>query len=401
MTNKELMERAAITTAQIATAGKLNPQQSRKFIDYVYDLSVLKTLVRLERFTPDSLEIDKIGVGNRVAVPKAEATDPMVRRMLSTSKVVLRPVDIMVPFEIGDRFRRFNLEGEDVEDTVIRMMADSLANNLDELWLGGLTAGIARLENDIFDDGSTTQYVLDSYLKLFNGFLKLAESGHVVDAANTAISAAIFNKALMAMPVKFKRARNMLKYMLSPDHEQDYREAVSGRTTPLGDNALQSENNLTPFGIELMPIALLERNPLYAEDSTANSDGTSATALQHKPISDLSLVPTTIGQQPINAYTEGAGNDYTENLTDGEWTRLGGSSITASQVVRASYRTGGKMLLTNPKNLILGIGMDVKIERARNIFKGVNEYAITVSVACEIENTDAVVLVKNLKDPTV
>jgi len=401
MTNKELMERAAITTAQIATAGKLNPQQSRKFIDYVYDLSVLKTLVRLERFTPDSLEIDKIGVGNRVAVPKAEATDPMVRRMLSTSKVVLRPVDIMVPFEIGDRFRRFNLEGEDVEDTVIRMMADSLANNLDELWLGGLTAGIARLENDIFDDGSTTQYVLDSYLKLFNGFLKLAESGHVVDAANTAISAAIFNKALMAMPVKFKRARNMLKYMLSPDHEQDYREAVSGRTTPLGDNALQSENNLTPFGIELMPIALLERNPLYAEDSTANSDGTSATALQHKPISDLSLVPTTIGQQPINAYTEGAGNDYTENLTDGEWTRLGGSSITAGQVVRASYRTGGKMLLTNPKNLILGIGMDVKIERDRNIFKGVNEYAITVSVACEIENTDAVVLVKNLKDPTV
>lgn len=400
MTNKELMERAAITTAQIAVAGKLNPQQAQKFIDYVYDLSVLKTLVRLERFTADSLEIDKIGVGNRVAVPKAEATDPMVRRMLSTSKVVLTPVEIMVPFEIGDRFRRFNLEKEGIEDTVIRMMADSLANNLDELWLGGLTAGIARLENDIFDDGSTTQYILDSYLKLFNGFLKLAESGQVVDAQDVAISASVFNKALMAMPVKYKRARNLLKYMLSPDHEQAYREAMANRATPAGDTALQSENNLTPFGIELMPVALLERNPLYAENSTANTDGTTATALVHKPITDLSLVPTTIGQAPITKYVEGAGNDYTEDLTEGEWTRLAGN-ITSGQVVRASYRTGGKMLLTNPRNLIIGIGLDVKIERDRNIFKGVNEYAITVAVAAAVENPAAMVLVKNLKDPTV
>lgn len=401
MTNAEFAERAAITTDKLVAAGKLNPEQSNKFVDYVFDLSVLRNMVRLERFTPDELQIDKIGVGGRVAVPKAEAVDPGIRRSVSTSRVSLRPVDVMVPFEIGDRFKRFNLEGDDVEDHIIRMMATQLANDLDILWLGGQAAGPAVLEGDIVDDGSTTQYIKDSYLSLFNGYLKLAESGNVVNVANASIGASVFNRALLAMPVKYRRNRTMIKYLLSPDHEQAYREGVSGRATPLGDNALQSQQNLTPFGVELMPVPLLERNPLYAEDSVANTDGTTATELTYEPVSDLVLVPTTIAKAPIDAYVEGAGNDYTEDLTNGAWTRLTGGNIGSGATIRATYRSRGKMMLTDPRNLILGIGLDITIERDRNIYRGVNEFAITVSVAAEIENTDAVVLATNIADPTL
>lgn len=398
MTNKELMERAAITTAQLAAAGKLNPEQAQRFIDYVIDESVLKTVCRMIAFRPDELVIDKIGVGNRVAVPKAEAVDPQVRRLVSTSKVSLKPVDIMVPFEISDRFVRFNVEEDAVEDHIIRMMATQLANDLDELWIGGLVPGPARLEGDIYEGGSASLYILDSYLSLFDGFLKLAESGHSVDALNAAIGGPVFNSALLAMPTKFRRMRNLLKFMTSPDHEQAYREAQSNRATPLGDTALQSLNNLTPFGVELVPIPLLERSPLYAENSVANTDGTTATTLLHKPITSLVLTPTSIGSNPIAPYTLGV--DYSQNLTLGTWTRLAGGTIPSGGTIRATYRTGGKLLLTNPQNLVLGIGTDIRIERDRNIYKSVNEYAITVSVACAIENTDAIVLVKNLEDPT-
>lgn len=401
MTNQEFAERAAITTDKLVAAGKLNPEQANKFVDYVYDLSVLRNMVRLERFTPDELQIDKIGVGSRVAVPKAEAVDPAIRRSISTSRVSLTPVDIMVPFEIGDRFKRFNIEGDDVEDHIIRMMAAQLANDLDILWLGGLAVGPAVLQSEILDDGSSTQYVKDSYLALFNGFLKLAESGNVVDMGNAAIGASVYNKALLGLPVKYRRRRDQLKYMLSPDHEQAYREGVSGRATPLGDNALQSQQNLTPFGIELMPVPLLERNPLYAENSVANTDGTTPTALTYKPISDLVIVPTTIAATPIDAYVEGAGNDYTEDLTNGEWTRLTGGNIGSGATVRTTYRSRGKMMLTDPRNLIIGLGLDITIERDRNIFRGVNEFAITVSVAAQIENVDAVVLATNIADPTL
>jgi hypothetical protein len=362
----------------------------------------LKDIGRIERFRPEEKVIDKIGVGNRVAVRKAEAADPMIRRLVTTSKVTLKPEDIMVPFEIGDRFGRHNIEGDDVEDHIIRMMAEQLANNLDELWLGGLTKMAARPESDIFDSASSTDYIGDDYLSSFSGFLQQAEAGHVVDAENAAIGAAIFNKALLAMPTKFRRNRNMIKFMLSPDHEQSYREAVSQRATPAGDNALQSQLNLTPFGVELIPVPLMERNPLYAEDSVANTDGTTATSLSFKPITSLVLTDTTLPIMPGSGITPYVlATDYTQDLTNGTWTRLAAAGIGSGATVRATYRTAGKMILTNPKNLILAIGLDIRIERDRNIYKTVNEYAITVSVDCKFENTDAVVFVKNIADPTL
>ena len=400
MTNKELMERAAITTAQIANAGKLNPEQANKFVSYTIDESVLKNVGRIERFKPEQKFIEKIGVGNRVAVRKAEATDPMVRRLISTSRVTLQPVDIMVPFEIGDRFARHNIEKEDVENTVIKEMATALANNFDELWIGGMLPMIARPESEIFLDASATNYIGDDYLNSFNGFLKQAEAGNVVDALDTAVGGPLFNKAILAMPTKFRRNRNLLKYLIAPDHEQAYREAQSQRSTPLGDAALQSTNNLPPFGIELFPIPIQERNLLYARDSVAVHS--TPVAIGDKPITDFVITPTALsilpdsGQVPYLLTT-----DYTVDLTNGTWTADSGGAIVNGSTVRLTYRVGGRMILTTPNNLILAIGLDVRIERARNIFKGVNEYAITASIDCKFENVDAVVLVKNMQDPTI
>ncbi|NIY13535.1 MAG: hypothetical protein GWM98_00905, partial [Nitrospinaceae bacterium] len=314
--------------------------------------------------------------------------------------VTLTPIDIMVPFEIGDRFMRHNIEADQVEDTIIREMATQLANNLDELWIGGMLPMVARPENDIFLDASATDYIGDDYLASFEGFLKQAEAGNVVDGENATLTGAVFNKAILAMPTKFRRNRNMIKFMTSPDHEQAYRLSQSGRATPLGDTALQSENNLTPFGIELMGIPLQERNPLYAEDSVAVHG--SPVALAYKPISDVVITPTNLPIYPgtgITPYVDPT--DYTVDLVNGTWTADAGGAILNGQTVRVTYRTGGKLILTNPSNLILAIGLDVRIERDRNIFRGTNEYAITVSVDCKFENTDAVVLVTNLEDPTL
>lgn len=402
MNNQEFMERAANTMGEIASAGILNAEQSNRFIDYVYDQSVLRNVARLERVTATERTIEKIGIGDRVAYPKAEAADPQIRRMVSSSKVTLAPQEIIVPFEVGDRLKRYNIEGESIEDHIIRMMATQLANNLDLLWLDGNTLGPAILEGDLFDDGSTTKYVKDKYLSLFNGFLKLAESGTVVDASNAALSGSVFNKAILNMPTKFRRNRSALRYMVSPDHAQGYREVMSQRSTRVGDEASLSDRDLTPFGIPLMEVPLLERNPLYVENSVANNDGTTATSLTYSPISGLVLTDTDLNENPTTAYVSGVGNDYTVSTTAGTWTRLGGGNIGSAATVKATYKTAGRMILTDPSNLIIAIQKDgIKVESDRNIYKGVDEYAITVSVACQIENTDALVLVKNIKDPTL
>lgn len=399
MDNAEFLKRAEIATDALAATGKLNPVQANRFIDFVFDISVMRQVARLERFRAEEMHIDKIGVADRVAVPAAEGVDPGVRNGVTHTRVTLAPKEIMVPFSLTDRYRRINIEGQSVDEHVIRMMADQTANNLDELFLDGNLLGPARNPSDLPQGGSTTDFVKDTYLALTNGLLKSAESGNLVDAANAPIGPSVFNDAILQMPVKFRRDPRRSTFWTSPDHEQAYRESVAGRATPLGDTALQSIANLTPFGRDLAGVPLWQRNPLYVEDSIANSDGTTATQLTNQPITNLVLTPQTLASAATPAFI--LDTDYSQDLTAGTWTRLSGQAIGSAETVKATYNAGGRMVLTDPRNLIVAIGLDITIERARNIHRRVTEWVITVAVDFQIEEDTAIVLVKNIADPTV
>lgn len=398
LSNQELIEKATVTTAALASAGKLNAAQADRFLDYVVDESQMAGISRIVRFRNEQMDVDKINVADRVAVPKPEAADPGVRRGVTTSKVTLTPKEIMVPFEIGDLFKEHNIEGDQVENHILQMMGRRLANNLEELYWDGNTVGPAALESDLYEGGSSTLYRKDTYLELFDGWLKLAESANVVDAENAPMSPNLLSRALNSMPNKFKRNRANLKYFTSWNHEQDFRETISSRASMRGDEALAGGRNLMPFGVELIPISLLSPEPQYTEDSVANSDGTTATSLSFGPISDLVLTSQTLGSTPEAKYVEDT--DYTVDETNGTWTRLGAGSIGSGATVKATYSTAGRMLLTSPSNIILALGRDITIESDRNIYKTVTEYAITVKVYVQFEEITSVVLVKNIAVPS-
>jgi hypothetical protein len=398
MTNRELIEKATITTESLAAGGLLNPEQSDKFLDYVIDETSLKGYSRIVKFKASQKYIDKINVHGRVAVPKEEAVDPGVRRGISSSRLVLEHREIMVPFEISDILKEENIEEDAIQDRIIKMMATRCANDTEELNLGGNTVGPAALENEIYEGGSTSLYIKDTLLSMYNGYLKLAAGGHVVDAAGEVISSGLISRALNAMPNKFKKNRGQLKFFMSPEHEQAYREKVSTRATQSGDAALSATGNIPAFGVELVPVGLLSSTPKYVENTVANTDGTTATALAHAPIDDLVITPTTLAGVPSAKYIEGV--DYSVNETAGTWIRLGGGSIPSGGTVKCTYKTAGRILLTNPQNMIYALGREIRIEKDRNIYKGVNEYAITLKVWAAIEETDAVVLLKNVAVPT-
>lgn len=397
ISNAELIEKATVTTAALASAGKLNPAQADAFLDYVFDETQMTGVSRTVRFRNEQMDLDKINVADRVAVPKAEAADPGVRRGVTTSKVTLAPKEIMVPFEIGDLFQEHAIE-EDVETHIVKMMATRMANNLEELYWDGNTTGPAALESDLYEGGSSTLYRKDSYLALFNGWLQLAEGGNVVDAQNEPMSPNLLSRALNAMPNKFKRNRGNLKFFSSWNHEQAFREAISSRSSMRGDEALAGATNLNPFGVELMPISLLNPEPGYVEDSVANTDGTTATALSHGPISNLVLTSSTLGNTPEAAFV--LNTDYTVDEVNGTWTRLGAGAIGSGATVKATYQTGGRLLLTQPSNIILALGRDIRIERDRNIYKTVSEFAISAKVYVQFEELSSVVLVKNIAVPS-
>jgi hypothetical protein len=397
MTNQELMEKAAILTASLADGGLLEPEQSNRFVDYVIDESSMMERARIIRFRAAQRLIEKLSVAGRVAVPKAEGVDPMIRRGVQSSKVVLEHHEIMVPFEIGDIVKEENIEGDDIEDTIVRLMATRFSNNVEELFWDANTVGPAQLESELVEGGSSTLYVKDAYLAMFNGWLQNAQSGHVVDAAGDPMSPAIMSRAIQAMPNKFKKNKAALKFWLSWDHEQAYRESVSTRATRSGDDALAATGNIPAYGIELVPVSLLNSEPLVVEDSVANNDGTTATALSYGPVTNVVITATTLDNNPTAAFIEDT--DYTVDYANGTWTRLGGGAIGSGATVKVTYQAAGMMLLTPPSNLIICIGRDVRVESQRNIFRGTVEYAVSAKVFCTFEETDAVVVVKNIAVP--
>jgi len=390
MTNQELVEKATITTHQLAAAGKLNPQQADKFIDYVVDESMLKQAARTVRFTPETLDIDKIGVGKRAAVPAAEGIDPGVRRGVNTSKISLTPKEIMVPFELGDTFREINIEGEQVEDHVIKMMATQMANDMEEMYINGDLLGQAATPADLDEGEETDKYIKDRLLALFNGWLRIADGGHIVDNAGAAIDHTLFSKMFIAMPRKFRRNRAQLRFLMPSDLEQIYRDTIAKRETAGGDVALTSSGKLMAFGIEVVPVPLMPGNPTIVEH--VQLSGTTAVSLRYKNIIAGSEVvtPSDLNRTPTTPYV-GGGTDYTLDEVNGTIVRVALGAIGDGQIVKVTYEVQSQLILTHYNNFIVGIGRDIRIERDRNIYRRVNEFAITAKVSVNFEEVDAIV----------
>jgi hypothetical protein len=390
--NEELVKKALITTDALAAQGKLNPAQADKFIDYVFDLTGLKNNARMVRFRNEEMFIDKIGIGKRVAMPATEVVSPSARRGVTTSRVTLNPKELVVPFEISDTFREVNLEGDDVEDRIIRMMATQLGNDLETLYIEGDVLGRAVLEGDILEGGSTTQYVKDGYLAMFDGWLRKADSGNILDAVGQNIGSNIFSRMINAMPAKFKRNRADLRFMTSLDLEQNFRERVSTRATAAGDVALSTKGELTPFGIPLVPFNLYPFK--YREVEHVVLAGTTAVSLRRRPVGNVVVTLATLASTPTTPFVRDT--DYTLDEAAGTIARIGGGAIADPSTVKVTYDANPTILLTHFNNLIVGIGRDIRIEKDRDIYRRTNQYAITAKVAVQYEETDALVKSVNI-----
>lgn len=389
MTNEELIRKAVITTDALAAAGKLNDAQSDQFIDFVIDVTELRGVVRTVRFRNENMVIDKIGVGQRVTVPKEEARDPSIRKGVSTSKVTLTPKEVMTPFEISDNFAENCIEGERVEDTVVRLMATQAANDYEEVMINGDTLGPAVLEADLVDGGSTTQVIKDTFLAMFNGWLRLLDSANLYDADGANFSSTVASAMIKKMPVKFRRTRRNLRFLVALDIEQNWREKVSSRATAQGDRSLVSADPVPIYGVPMAPVPLLDAEPKVVEHVTLGAYPSTA-SLRYKNLGATAYVtPNTLGSSPTTPYVETT--DYVLNRTAGTIANTTGGALAAGATVKVTYQSAAQVVLADYQNLILGIGRDVRIESDRDIYKSVNQFAITSKITVQVEEVTAVV----------
>jgi len=389
ISNEQLVDQVlqkAIDTGVLTTYGKMNPKQFDVFIDYVKDLTALNKMARVVSFTNEKMQIDKIDIGARVMQPKTEYQAPQNRLGVTTSQIELQPKSVIAAIDITDEFTDINLEGDKVKDHIMRMFATGWGNDGELLSLRGDTVGQSSLEGDVLAGGSTTQYIKDALLAMFDGWLRKADGGHVVDLNGTNIGLSVWDQLIRAMPEKFRRDKSQLRFICSPDLEQIWLTKYATRMTAGGEDAAQGKPQ-TPFGIPLVGVPQLEFLPTIVEHKTMT--GTTPQTLRYKPFSAEVGTPYTLSSTPTTKFIKDT--DYSAEYTAGTVTRIGGS-IGDGDVVKFTYKAQPQVILTHMSNLILAYGRDsMRVEKARNIHKGADEFVMTGKMDVQIENLDALV----------
>jgi hypothetical protein len=308
--------------------GLLNPEQSARFLDYMFDATVVGKLARTVRMRADTTEIDRIGVGEKLMKLAAEAENTGSNSAVQFSKISLTTKKLRLDWELSTESLEDNIEGADLEDHIARLMATQAGNDLEDVVLNG-----------------DTSLSSDNLYKAFDGIVKLAKAnGHVVDADGDAVSRAVFNNALKAMPRKYKQRRPDLRFLSGSNLIQDYLYSTS-----------QNIQNVNPQDIA----ASIIRGETAGLGGPAGFTAPFAFGI---PIVEVPLLKET------------QTGDYTSPSGD-----------------------HGDIHLTFPNNVVIGIKRDVTVYRFFWPKKDSIEYTMYTRVGCQIEQADAWVVVKNVK----
>ena len=314
--------------SEAGNGGLLNPEQSARFLDYMFDATVIGKVARTVRMKSDTAEIDRMSVGEKLMKLATEGDNDGANAAVTFSKISLTTKKLRMDWELSTESLEDNIEGADLEDHIARLMATQAGNDIEDVILNG--------------DTSLTG---DALYKSFDGAVKKAKaSGRVVDAAGAEVSREVFNKALKAMPRKYKQRRADLRFLAGSNLIQDFlyknsigtnqtipqdiaSSVIRGGVAPLGGPA----GYVAPFAFGIPIIEV----PLLSETQTGTYSGASG--------------------------------------------------------------SHGDIHLSFPNNVVIGVKRDVTVYRFFWPRKDSIEYTMYTRVGVQIEQADAWVVVKNVK----
>jgi HK97 family phage major capsid protein len=211
MSNETLEKVIRTTEVYGGLGGLLNAEQSNRFIDYMWDDTALVRTAREIRMRADTVDIDKVGVGQKLLRVATEATDDGVNAGATFTKVSITTKKFRLDWEISTESLEDNIEGAGLEDHLARLMATQAGRDIEDIAINGDTALTG-----------------DALYKGFDGWKKLALNGaHVVSGAGATVSKATWNNAIKAMPRKYKARRSELRFYTGPSIIQDWIYALT------------------------------------------------------------------------------------------------------------------------------------------------------------------------------
>jgi len=151
--NTRMLEKAVITTGELASTALLSPTQAKKFIQQVFDATPTLTIARRITMPATKYNIDKIGIGRRIARKATQNTAPGFTVPVVTTgaqvQVQLDAQEIILPWEVSLQSLEDTLEGANFEDTLMNMMTSQLGVDLEDLYWNGDTTNYAAVTLDL------------------------------------------------------------------------------------------------------------------------------------------------------------------------------------------------------------------------------------------------------------
>lgn len=213
--------------------GVLNPTQSAQFIDYIFDEMVLAQDGRRVTMRGNTMELDKVRVGSRLVAKATQAEQSGTNAAPSFTKIELTTTKFRLDYEISTESLEDNIEGQNLEDHIVRLMATQFGNDLEDIAINGrpATSGNGTYNNTLA--GFIRQVKDTSYTGAHEAAAAAATLTGIWDnGSNTELTLDALEVIYNAIPRKFKARRQDLKFYMNSKHLQellkDLRQIGSG-----------------------------------------------------------------------------------------------------------------------------------------------------------------------------
>ena len=241
-----------------AKGGYLNAPQVNTFLDYMWDNTVLGGQVRTERIKGESAELTRIAIGERLLRVATEAVDDGVNAGAAFGKVSISTTKFRLDWELSREALEDGKTGEALEDQIARMMAQQVANDLEDYAINADSSRAGNLS-----------------LRGFDGWNKLAnETGNVI-TSSTALDRNVLSAMIKAMPRRAKQNRSALKFFAASNAVQDLLDAEATLRQNVAQDVSTSSNDQIsgPLGYTAprMYGQAIQEVPLFEADASGNT----------------------------------------------------------------------------------------------------------------------------------
>jgi len=306
--------------------GILNPEQARRFIDYVWDATILAKDGRKVTMRANSIELEKVNVGERVIRAAKQGDASHINVGATFSKVELTTTKIRLDWEVSTEALEDNIEGGALEDHLVRLMTNAFANDIEDLAING--QGVAT--SDPFLG------IMEGFVTKTTGLYGATTDAHeaVVSVSNNEWTPDVMQKIILAMPRKYRAVKSNLKFYAGTD-------AFAG---------------------------------------IVKNNGTLADAITDA-MNYGNVKPVGSTQANRQAYLDGVGQTFGGART---------TRVLGIDVQEVPYYPEGFVDLTFPSNRVWGFQRDITVNRQYHPKKDTIEYTVFVRFGIQWEELDAV-----------